>query len=48
MLSKTRHYGYYLAEAKWPFSITRALKAMEDHLFSFLNLSARAIVLNAE
>jgi len=48
MLGETRHYSYYLVEAKWPFLITRALRAIEDHLFSSLNLSARAIILNAE
>jgi len=47
MLGETRHYSYYPAEAKWPFPITRALRAIEDHLFNSLNLSARAIVLNA-
>ena len=46
MLSKICHCGYYLAEAKWPFPITRALRAMEDYLFNFLNFSARAIVLD--
>ena len=40
------HYNYYPAETKWPFPITRALRAMEDHLFNSLNLSARAIVLD--
>jgi len=46
MLGETRHYSYYLAEAKWPFLITRAFRAMEDHLFNSLNLSAGAIVLD--
>ena len=46
MLGKIRHYSYYLAEAKQPFPITRAFRAIEDHLFNSLNLSARAIVLN--
>jgi len=46
MLGETRHYSYYLAKAKWPFLITRALRAMEDHLFNSLNLSASTIVLN--
>jgi len=46
MLGKTRHYGYYLAKAKWPFPITRALRAMENHLFNSLNLSASAIILD--
>jgi len=46
MLSKTYHYGYYLAKAKWLFLITRALRAMEDYLFNSLNLSASAIVLD--
>ena len=47
MLGETRHCGYYPAEAKWPFPITRALRAMEDHLFNSLNLNAGAIVLDA-
>jgi len=46
MLGEIRHYSYYLAKAKWPFPITRALRAMEDHLFNSLNLSASAIVLD--
>ncbi|OCK93445.1 uncharacterized protein K441DRAFT_564953, partial [Cenococcum geophilum 1.58] len=40
------YYSYYLAETKWPFPITRALRAIEDYLFSSLNLSAGAIVLD--
>ena len=47
MLGKICHYSYYLAETKWPFLITRALRTIEDYLFNSLNLSARAIVLNA-
>ncbi|XTI92164.1 sterol 24-C-methyltransferase [Cenococcum geophilum] len=47
ILGEIRHCGYYLIEAKWPFLITRALRAIEDHLFNSLNLSAKAIVLNA-
>ncbi|XTI83853.1 S-adenosyl-L-methionine-dependent methyltransferase [Cenococcum geophilum] len=47
ILGGTRHYSYYLAETKWPFPITKALRAMEDHLFNSLNLSAGAIVLDA-
>ena len=46
MLGEIRYYGYYLAEAKQPFLITRALRAIKDYLFNSLNLSARAIVLN--
>ena len=46
MLGEIRYYSYYLAEAKWPFPITKALRVMEDHLFNSLNLSARAIVLD--
>ena len=47
ILGGTRHHGYYPAETKWPFPITRALRAMEDHLFNSLNLSAEATVLDA-
>ena len=46
MLGEIRYYSYYLAEAKQPFLITKALRAIEDHLFNSLNLSARAIVLD--
>jgi len=46
MLGKTRHYSYYLVEVKWPFLITRALRAIKDYLLNSLNLSAGAIVLN--
>jgi len=46
MLGEICHYSYYPAKAKWPFLITRALRAMEDHLFNSLNLSTSAIVLN--
>jgi len=46
MLGKTCHYSYYPAKAKWPFLITRALRAIEDYLFNSLNFSTSAIVLN--
>jgi len=46
MLGEIYHYSYYPAKAKWLFPITRALRAIENHLFNSLNLSASAIVLN--
>ena len=46
MLGEIRYYSYYPAKAKQLFLIIRALKAIEDHLFNSLNLSANAIVLN--
>ena len=47
LLGGTRHFGYYPAGTLWPFPISRALRAMEDHLFGSLNLAAGATVLDA-
>lgn len=47
LLGGTRHFGYYPAGTIWPFPISRALKAMEDHLFNSLNLSTGTAVLDA-
>ena len=46
ILGETHHYSYYLAEAKWPFLITKTLRAIKDHLFNSLNLNTGAIVLD--
>ncbi|XTI85817.1 sterol 24-C-methyltransferase [Cenococcum geophilum] len=46
ILGRIRYYSYYLVETKWLFLITRALRAIEDHLFNSLNPSTRAIVLD--
>lgn len=46
-LGGTRHFGYYDEGAWWPFSINRALRRMEDHLFQCLNLPSGARILDA-
>ncbi|KAI9867920.1 MAG: hypothetical protein M1813_007742 [Trichoglossum hirsutum] len=46
-LGGTRHFGHYPAGTLWPFPISRALRAMEDHLFNSLDLVAGATVLDA-
>ncbi|KAI4162941.1 MAG: hypothetical protein LQ342_003452 [Letrouitia transgressa] len=47
VLGGRRHYGYYAADAWWPFPITAALQRMEDHLFSSLKLQPGSRVLEA-
>ena len=47
MLGGTRHFGYYKTDTYWPFPITKALRAMEDHLFETLGLEKGAQVLDA-
>ncbi|KAK9327522.1 S-adenosyl-L-methionine-dependent methyltransferase [Lipomyces starkeyi] len=47
MLGDTRHYGYYDVDTYWPFPISKALRAMEDHLFDTLGLEIGANVLDA-
>ncbi|KAK9313234.1 S-adenosyl-L-methionine-dependent methyltransferase [Lipomyces starkeyi] len=47
MLGDTRHYGYYDVDTYWPFPISKALRAMEDHLFNTLGLEIGANVLDA-
>ncbi|KAK9358393.1 S-adenosyl-L-methionine-dependent methyltransferase [Lipomyces starkeyi] len=47
VLGDTRHYGYYEVDTYWPFPISKALRAMEDHLFDTLGLEIGANVLDA-
>jgi sterol 24-C-methyltransferase len=47
LLGGTRHFGYYERSTSWPFLISRALRAMEDHLFKTLSLEKGAFVLDA-
>ncbi|CAG8957295.1 hypothetical protein HYFRA_00010718 [Hymenoscyphus fraxineus] len=47
VLGGTRHFGYYEKDTYWPFPINAALRAMEDRLFSNLNLKAGSKVLDA-
>ncbi len=47
VLGGTRHMGFYDHDSYWPFPINKALRAMEDHLFHSLGLSAGARVLDA-
>ncbi|KAK9384922.1 S-adenosyl-L-methionine-dependent methyltransferase [Lipomyces mesembrius] len=47
VLGDTRHYGYYEEDTYWPFPISKALRAMEDHLFDTLGLEIGANVLDA-
>ena len=46
-LGGTRHFGYYPKGTYSPFPINRALRAMEGHLFTRLNLPPGATVLDA-
>ncbi|KAL9036586.1 MAG: hypothetical protein Q9214_006065 [Letrouitia sp. 1 TL-2023] len=46
-LGGTRHFGYYAADAWWPFPINAALRRMEDRLFSSLKLQSGSRVLDA-
>ncbi|RDW80689.1 hypothetical protein BP5796_05387 [Coleophoma crateriformis] len=47
VLGGTRHFGYWEKDTLWPFPITRALRAMEDHLFDTLHLKKGSLVLDA-
>ncbi|KAK1756549.1 S-adenosyl-L-methionine-dependent methyltransferase [Echria macrotheca] len=47
LLGGTRHFGYYPHDTYNPFPINRALRAMEDKLFSLLSLPRGAHVLDA-
>jgi sterol 24-C-methyltransferase len=47
VLGGSRHFGYYPADTYWPFPISKALRAMEDHLFDTLGLDRGAQVLDA-
>ena len=46
-LGGTRHFGYYQPNTRWPFPIPAALRRMEDHLFSSLELQPGVKALDA-
>lgn len=46
-LAGRRHFGYYETDTRWPFSIGRALRRMEDHLSGTLDLPEGSTVLDA-
>lgn len=47
VLGGTRHFGFYEKATSWPFPISRALQAMEDHLFNTMGLEKDLLVLDA-
>jgi ubiquinone/menaquinone biosynthesis C-methylase UbiE len=47
VLGGTRHFGFYAQGSYWPFPISRALRAMEDHLIATLALEKGSNVLDA-
>ena len=47
LLGGTRHFGFYENDTKWPFPLSKALRAMEDKLASCLNLQPGSYVLDA-
>jgi sterol 24-C-methyltransferase len=47
ILGGTRHFGYYKTDKLWPFPISEALRAMEDHLYDTLGLKKGEQVLDA-
>ncbi|KAH6702977.1 S-adenosyl-L-methionine-dependent methyltransferase [Leptodontidium sp. MPI-SDFR-AT-0119] len=47
VLGGTRHFGFYEKATSWPFPISRALRAMEDHLFNTLGLEKDSLILDA-
>ena len=47
ILGGARHHGYYNGPTSSPFPISKALRAMEDHLFNSLHLGQDALVLDA-
>ena len=47
LLGGIRHFGYYEHDSYWPFPITKALKAMEEHMYQRLGLKSNALVLDA-
>ncbi|KAH6617814.1 S-adenosyl-L-methionine-dependent methyltransferase [Chaetomium sp. MPI-SDFR-AT-0129] len=47
VLGGRRHFGYYEKDTLWPFPVTKSLKAMEEVLFSKLNLPKGSKVLDA-
>ena len=47
ILGGTRHFGYYVHGARWPFPLNRALRAMEKNLGQALDLKPGSHVLDA-
>ena len=47
VLGGTRHFGFYAQGSYWPFPVSRALRAMEDHLIASLALEKGSKVLDA-
>ncbi|PVH84669.1 S-adenosyl-L-methionine-dependent methyltransferase [Cadophora sp. DSE1049] len=47
VLGGTRHFGLYPAGTYWPFPISKALRAMEDHLIDTLDLEKGSEILDA-
>lgn len=47
ILGGTRHFGYYVHGARWPFPLNRALRAMEENLGQALDLKPGSYVLDA-
>lgn len=47
LLGDTRHFGYYEHDTYWPFTLNRALRAMEEKMAASLGLSSGAHVLDA-
>lgn len=47
VLGGTRHFGYYEPGTKWPFPVSKALRAMEDHLISNLDLETGSKIMDA-
>ncbi|KAK8179526.1 S-adenosyl-L-methionine-dependent methyltransferase [Phyllosticta citribraziliensis] len=46
-LGGTRHFGYYEQDTRWPFPLSRSLRAMEDKMATSLDLPPGARVLDA-
>jgi sterol 24-C-methyltransferase len=47
ILGGTRHFGYYKTDKSWPFPISEALRAMENHLYNTLGVKTGEQVLDA-
>ena len=46
-LANTRHFGYYRTDTVWPFPISTSLRAMEEKLFTSLDLPVGSLVLDS-
>ena len=47
MLGGTRHFGYYAPGTWWPFPLSGAMRAMEERMYSMLDLPKGSRVLDA-